>query len=230
MGISGFRYRLTFLLLLWLIALPTLAAAPLEPFAATYRLQIDGWPDATIHHQLTRHDGQWESAMQARIAFAEGNESSRFRLAGDHLEALLYTSSYRLFGMGSDYRLNARQLAELPDRQTALLILSRQALSAACVGVSSSPCTLRYRDYRGDLVTLNYRVSERGESSSPSGRLSSVSVDTWRPDKPARHLMIRFTPDLPGLLLGAEYRRDGELVSTLALTSLDRTPSADQPR
>lgn len=210
------------ILVAWLMALPTQAAAALAPFSATYRLHVAGWPDVTIHHRLSHDDGQWESAMQASIAVAEGNELSRFRLAGDHLDALFYTSGYRLFGLGDDYRLTGRQLGDLPDRQTALVILARRAPAAPCASANSKPCTLRYRDYQGETVTLHYRVTERGDTVASGNRFTSVRVDTWRPDKPDRHLLLRFTPELPGLLLGAEYRRDGEVVSTLELTSLER--------
>ncbi|MBZ9559885.1 MULTISPECIES: hypothetical protein [unclassified Modicisalibacter] len=223
-SLARWRNHALAVVLLACLALPQAvrAAASLAPFSATYRLHVDGWPDVTLHHRLTHDGGQWQSAMRASIAVAEGHELSRFRLAGDHLDALFYTSGYRLFGLGDDYRLSGRELDDLPDRQTTLIVLARRAPAASCVGADSEPCTLRYLDHRGDTVTLDYRVTERGDTLASGHRFPSVRVDTWRPDKPDRHLLLRFTPELPGLLLGAEYRREGKVVSTLELISLDR--------
>jgi len=215
---------------LWLVALSALAAAEPHPFSATYRLHLDGWPDVTIHHRLSRDDGQWESAMHAQIAIAEGNERGRFRVTDDGLDALFYRSGYRLFGLGKDYRLDDRELAPLPDRQTALVALARQAATATCNGTDASPCTLRYRDYDGAAVTLAYRVLDRNEVRVEGHRYPSLNILTWRSDKPERQLRLRMTPALPGLLLGGDYRRDGKILSTLELAHLNRQTVAEQSR
>ncbi|KXS36723.1 MAG: hypothetical protein AWU55_2946 [Halomonadaceae bacterium T82-2] len=222
--------RLALGLALWLVALSALAAAEPHPFSATYRLHVAGWPDVTIHHQLSRDGGQWESAMNAQIAVAEGNERGRFRVTDDGLDALFYKSGYRLFGLGKNYRLDGHDLAALPDRQTALVALARQAATTSCNGADAAPCTLRYRDYDGAPVTLAYRILDRDDVTVEGHHYPSLNILTWHPDKPERQLRLRLTPALPGLLLGGDYRRDGDLRSTLELADLNRNPGADQSR
>ncbi|HET8790341.1 MAG TPA: hypothetical protein VFM75_03970, partial [Modicisalibacter sp.] len=48
--------------LLAIISPPTLAGlAKPVPFQATYHLSVDGWPDASISHRLSRQGELWQS-------------------------------------------------------------------------------------------------------------------------------------------------------------------------
>ncbi|MFP3416407.1 hypothetical protein SB773_33770, partial [Bacillus sp. SIMBA_074] len=51
----------------------TLLPAP-QPFEAQYRLEIRGWPGATITHTLTNEGSHWLSDMSFSIAVARGQE------------------------------------------------------------------------------------------------------------------------------------------------------------
>lgn len=208
------------LLLLLLCVPPGLVAASTltepRPFNAEYRLEIRGWPDATIDHRLSRENGHWQSRMQAAIAVASGNERSRFYLSPKGAQAVTYSSGYSLLGIGGNYRLDKDDLAALPDRQTALFELSRQAPVADC-----TKCELRYVDHKGEPEHLNYRVRGEETLSLPAGVFPAVTVETWESDSPKNRLVFHFHPDLPGLMLAVEYHRGGEARSRLTLTALD---------
>jgi len=211
-----------------------LALAAPTPFTAHYRLEISGWPDATITHRLS-HEGNdsdvWTSDMQASIKVASGEERGRFELDGDEVHALDYTSTYSLLGIGDDYHLDGEQLKTLPDRQTALFALSQRAPSARCANDQVSPCELTYQDHKGREKTMLYRVVERGDMKTPAGTFPGVTVDTWDPDpdKRDRHLYLIFSRDTPGLLLGSRYVKNGKESSRLSLLDLkrDANPTSD---
>lgn len=214
------------LLLLALIASIPLASAngfvEPRPFAARYHLDISGWPNANIEHRLSQHGEQWQSDMRAAIAVARGTESSRFRVSDSGVRPSAYSSGYSLLGIGGNYRLGNDDLATFPDRQAALFDLSRRAVSTTdCEGDEATPCELRFVDHKGENETLHYRILERKTLSLPAGDFDAVSVSTWDPEKPERQLVFRFHPELPGLLLGADYHRDGKLSSRLTLSELD---------
>ncbi|WP_444999600.1 hypothetical protein [Halomonas mongoliensis] len=228
------RLLLPLLLCLLLVAIPQApaAGAPLvpppseratatvqanpQPFAARYRLEVSGWPSTSIDHRLTRDGASWFSEMRAAIAVARGAERSRFLVEEEGVRSLQYTSGYSLLGFGGDYRLAPDDLASLPDRQAALFELSRRAVNGSCSG----ECELRYQDHRGREEQMNYRVVGAETLSLPSGRFEAVAVKVNEPGKPERHLVFHFHPELPGLLLAAEFHRDGERRSRLSLTHL----------
>ncbi|QJQ95809.1 MULTISPECIES: hypothetical protein [Halomonadaceae] len=215
-------------LLLPMLFPPLVLADPLaspQPFSARYHLMISGWPNASIEHDLTRQGEHWQSHMKAAIAVARGSETSRFRVNADETRALTYHSGYSLLGIGGNYRLGHEMLGELPDRQTALFALSRQAIGGECSGSRAAPCEMRYVDHRGREETLHYRILTRGEVSLPAGDFEAVSIESWNPDKPDRQLYFSFHPELPGLLLSVDYYRDGERRSRLMLTELAHTSS-----
>ncbi|MDW5377422.1 hypothetical protein R6258_10890 [Halomonas sp. HP20-15] len=219
------------LIVVWMSLAPFATAAGLAKpvaFEARYRLTLDGWPDMTIDHRLSRQGEHWQSRMQAEISIASARETSRFRMVDDGVEALLYTSRYRLMGFGEQFRLDADQLARLPDRQTALFSLARRAPAAECRGKAATPCTIRYRDHQGEEKTLDYRVLELDRHATPAGRFPAVTLEAWSPDKPERRLTLIFHRDVPGLLLGMSYRRDGERRSHLSLARV--SIADDQPR
>ncbi|WP_110643304.1 hypothetical protein [Salinicola sp. CPA57] len=213
----------------------SLALAAPTPFTAHYQLDISGWPDATITHALSRqgdvsHSGDvWESDMRASIKVASGEERGQFRLDGDRIQALDYTSAYSLVGIGDDYHLDRSQLQALPDRQTALFELSRKAPSARCASAQVSPCQLDYQNHKGKTEMLYYRVIDRGDIETPAGTFPGVTVDAWDPDKQGRHLYFTFHREIPGLLLKMRYVRDDEERSHLTLTDLTLAPSSAAP-
>lgn len=209
--------------------LASLALAGPVPFQADYRLVIEGWPDALINHRLSHQGELWQSEMRAALAIAEGEERSRFRIEKQRVVAQSYISGYRMLGMGKRYTLAGDELTELPDRQTALFALSRQADKVRCSHAQAAPCTLRYLDHQGEEETLRYRVIERGEVALPAGAFPSISIDAWNPEKPDRHLLMTFHPDIPGLLLSMAYHRDGARRSRLVLTRLTLDSQAAQP-
>lgn len=194
-------------------------AAP-TPFTAQYRLDISGWPDATITHQLSNQGDEWKSDMRTSVKIASGEEWGRFRFDGDNVQALEYASSYSLVGIGDDYHLDQTQLSELPDRQTAIFDLSRKAPSARCANPQVSPCKLVYLSHKGEEKTLLYRVTEKADVTTPAGTFPGVTVDTWDPEKRKRHLFLTFHQQIPDLLLKMRYVRDDEEKSHLELTTL----------
>lgn len=212
------------LLLLLLCVAPGLVTASAltepSPFNAEYRLEIQGWPNATIDHRLSRENGHWQSRMQAAIAVAKGNERSRFYLSPKGAQAVTYSSGYSLLGIGDNYRLDKDDLAALPDRQTALFELSRLAMVADCTE-GRAPCELRYLDHKGEPEHLEYHVRKGETLSLPAGVFEAVTVETWESDSPENRLVFHFHPDLPGLMLAVQYHRAGEARSRLTLTALD---------
>ncbi|MEQ4540794.1 hypothetical protein HBJ58_06750 [Halomonas desiderata] len=215
------RLTLSVLLLAWL-PVKAVAAAPqpdaqLQPFSASYRLEVRGWPNATIEHDLTRESGHWQSRMQAAIAVARGNERSRFIVTPEGVHSVNYASGYSLFGVGGNYRLGSSELAELPDRQAALIELSRRALNGGC---ERDTCRLVYQDHRGREETLDYRLLGTDVLQLPAGEFQALKVEVREPDTPERSMVFHFHPEYPGLLLAVDYQRDGERRSRLTLTSL----------
>ncbi|PMR68968.1 hypothetical protein [Halomonas heilongjiangensis] len=197
---------------------PEHSAVP-RPFTANYRLEVRGWPNATIEHRLTREDDHWQSRMSAAIAVAKGRERSRFIVEPQGVRSVHYASGYSLLGLGGDYRLTGEALAERPDRQAALFELSRRALTGDC---QDAACRLDYQDHRGREERLDYRVLDRETIALPAGEFEAVRVEAIDPEKPERRLLFSFHPEFPGLLLAVEYHRDGQRQSRLSLTELAR--------
>ncbi|WP_163574334.1 hypothetical protein [Halomonas faecis] len=196
-----------------------LASSEPTPFSARYRLQVSGWPDVTIEHRLAQEGHYWLSEMQASIAMASGEERSRFMVDDTGVQSLHYSSGYSLLGIGDRYSLASDTLRELPDRQTALFLLSQRAHGDQC----AATCRLTYQDHRGDRERLRFRVLPRQHLSVPAGDFEALTIEATNPDEPGRRLMLRFHPELPGLLLAADYHRDGERRSRLTLTSLEHS-------
>jgi hypothetical protein len=199
-----------------------LAAVPepealLQPFTASYRLEVKGWPNANIEHHLSRESGHWQSRMQAAIAVARGNERSRFIVTPEGVRSVNYASGYSLLGVGGNYRLGSDELASLPDRQAALIELSRRVLNGGC---ENDACRLVYQDHRGREETLDYRLLGPERLSLPAGEFEAVKVEVNDPETPERKMLFHFHPQYPGLLLAVDYRRDGERKTRLTLTSL----------
>ncbi|WP_277811086.1 hypothetical protein [Chromohalobacter canadensis] len=197
-------------------------AAP-QPFAATYHLRLDGWPDADVQHRLSHLGGNdWQSEMRASVLTAEGYERGKFRLQDDGVQAWHYASGFTLFGLGEHYHLSARELATLPDRQSALFILSRGLDTAPCQRATAPPCRLAYADHKGRPEAFAYHVGEPRTLDVPAGAFEARWVEGWNPEKPDRRLHLAFSTQWPGLLIAVEYYRDGELASHMALTELNR--------
>ena len=72
----------------------------LQPFSASYHLEVKGWPNTNIEHHLTRENGHWQTQMRAAIAVARGNERSRFIVTPEGVQAVHYSSGYSLLGFG----------------------------------------------------------------------------------------------------------------------------------
>ncbi|MCE8018023.1 hypothetical protein HOP62_18255 [Halomonas sp. MCCC 1A17488] len=189
----------------------------LQPFSASYRLEVKGWPNATIEHRLTRETGHWQSRMQAAIAVARGSERSRFIVTPEGVRSVNYASGYSLLGVGGDYRLGGSELARLPDRQAALVELSRRALNGGC---ENEACRLVYLDHRGREERLDYRLLGVETLALPAGEFEAVKVEVSDPETPERTMLFHFHPQYPGLLLAVDYHRHGERRSRLTLTSL----------
>ncbi|GHE21585.1 hypothetical protein [Halomonas urumqiensis] len=211
-----------FISLAMLLALATPSAAettPATPFSARYQLEVSGWPNTTVGHRLTRESGHWQSHMEASLAVAQGSERSRFIIEDGNVTAINYASGYSLMGIGNDYRLTPEELTHLPDRQTALFELSRRAIAGQdCT--TGKGCRLDYLDHRGRPERIDYRLLEPVPLSLPAGEFEAVTVEVTEPDEPERRLVFHFHSELPGLLLGMEYHRDGERRSRLALSAL----------
>lgn len=217
----------------WLGSNGAFAQTAPTPFTAHYRLDISGWPDATITHTLSRQGdvsspGEvWESDMRASIKVASGEERGQFQLDGDRVQALDYTSAYSLVGIGDDYHLDKNQLQALPDRQTALFELSSEAPAARCANPQVSPCELDYQNHKGKTERLFYRVTDRSDIETPAGTFPGVTVDTWDPEKRDRHLYFTFHREIPGLLLKMRYVKKDEARSHLTLTELTLNRPSD---
>jgi hypothetical protein len=187
-----------------------------QPFAARYRLEVSGWPSTSVEHRLTQDGGSWHSEMSAAIAVARGEERSRFLIKDQGVRSLQYISGYSLLGLGGDYRLAPDDLAVLPDRQAALFDLSRRVIDGTC----QESCDIRYQNHRGREERMAYQVLGPESLSLPAGEFEAVAVEVTEPDKPERHLVFHFHPEVPGLMLAVEYHRDGERRSRLSLTRL----------
>ncbi|MCK2041479.1 hypothetical protein KZO83_02075 [Chromohalobacter sp. TMW 2.2308] len=193
------------------------------PFSATYHLRLDGWPDADVDHRLSHlSTNDWQSEMRASILTAEGYERGKFRLQEEDVQAWHYASGYSLFGLGERYYLSARDLADLPDRQSALFQLSRKLDDAPCQDDKATPCELAYADHKGRTEHFAYRVAAPQTLEVPAGAFEARWVDGWNPEKPNRRLRLAFSSTTPGLLISVEYYRDGELTSRMVLTELQR--------
>ncbi|MCB8888890.1 hypothetical protein GEV37_07145 [Halomonas malpeensis] len=195
-----------------------------RPFEARYRLEIRGWPGATVRHTLSQESLHWTSDMRFSIAVAGGEERSRFAVEDDQIRSLLYSSSYSLLGVGDRYQLGEDELSHL-DRQAAIVDLSRRAGRESCT--QAAPCAIEFVDHRGrDEHFQYYDNDEVQRVSVPAGEFDTHSVILQDVDKPDRHLQIDFHPDWPGLILSAEYYKDGRRDTTLRLTQFDPSESA----
>lgn len=201
----------------------TLAAETLQdpqPFEAKYRLEVRGWPGATITHRLSNEGDHWLSDMRFSITVARGQEFSRFTLNDDDIEALYFSSRYSVLGMGDSYQLNESDIGSL-DRQTALFALSRRAGNENCT--ESAPCEIEFVDQKGRDEHFQYYVHEKKGSepttiSVPAGEFEALSVSLIDTEKPDRLLQINFHPDWPGLILSAVYQKEGRRETQLTLT------------
>ncbi|QEM82772.1 hypothetical protein [Halomonas binhaiensis] len=209
----------TALLAFSLVALPVLAqASALRAFDANYHLSVDGWPDANIHHSLKREGDHWRSSMESSLAIAKGRESSQFSDNGDQLRALGYRSDYRFLRMGKDYSLNRSQLTNRPDRQTALVELSRLAQEQDC----QDGCELNYVDHKGRNEDGVWRRVADIPLQVDGKRVQAPTVELRDKDKDDRYMRISFHPQIPGLLLRLDFFKDGDRVSRLRLTRLNQ--------
>lgn len=200
---------------------PRAATLPLptpQPFEAQYRLEIRGWPSATITHTLSNEGFHWRSDMRFSVAVARGQERSRFILDDNETRPLFYNSSYSLFGIGDSYHLSEADLSS-PDRQTALFDLSRRAGHENCT--ASAPCEIEFVDHKGRDEHFQYYMTEPGTIRVPAGQFEAHRVTLIDTEKPDRHLQINFHPDWPGLILSAEYQKEGRRETQLALTSFN---------
>lgn len=187
-----------------------------RPFQSQYRLEIRGWPGATITHTLSDEGQHWLSDMRFSVAVARGQERSRFAINDNATHSLLYNSSYSLLGVGDSYQLNEGDIASL-DRQAALVDLSRRAGRENCT--QSTPCDIEFVDHRGrDEHFQYYDEPEVSTISVPAGEFPTHQVVLVDSEKPNRYLQINFHPDWPGLILSAEYQKDGRRQTQLTMT------------
>ncbi|WP_249976545.1 hypothetical protein [Vreelandella olivaria] len=191
-----------------------------HPFEAQYRLAIRGWPNANITHTLSNEGLHWLSDMSFSVAVARGQERSRFVLDDTTTRSLLYSSSYSLFGVGDSYQLNEGDISSL-DRQTALFDLSRRAGHESCT--ESAPCNIEFVDHRGRDEHFLYYVNEPGTIRVPAGEFNANRVTLIDGEKPDRHLQINFHPQWPGLILSAEYQKEGRRQTQLTMTQFNPT-------
>lgn len=210
----------------WCLSETSLAAETFkdpQPFEAQYRLEVRGWPGATITHRLSNEGNHWLSDMRFSITVARGQELSRFSLNDNTPHALLYSSSYSLLGVGSSYQLGERDIPHL-DRQTALFDLSRRAGHENCT--ESAPCDIEFVDHKGRDEHFQYYVEKQwvadpsriGMSGDAFEALNVSLIDVEKPD---RLLQIRFHPDWPGLILSAIYQKEGRRETQLTLTNFN---------
>lgn len=213
----------------WLSGM-TLAADTLKaprPFEAQYRLEVRGWPGATITHRLTNEGNHWLSDMRFSITVARGQEFSRFAVNGDETQALLFNSSYSVLGIGDSYKLNENDIPSL-DRQTALFDLSRRAGHENCT--ESSPCEIEFVDQKGRDEHFQYYVNDTVNNTNanapetihvPAGEFEALQVSLIDIEKPDRLLQLHFHPDWPGLILSAVYQKEGNRETQLTLTNFN---------
>ncbi|MGP8289547.1 hypothetical protein ACT3OH_04695 [Vreelandella zhanjiangensis] len=193
--------------------------ADLTPFEAQYRLETRGWPSATINHKLSQEGLHWLSDMSFSVTIARGQEYSRFSVSDDSIRSLLYSSSYSLIGVGDSYQLNEDDIPSI-DRQAALVDLSRRAGHENCT--QSAPCDIEFVDHRGrDEHFQYYSVPGLQTVSVPAGEFEAQQVILNDIEKPDRLLEINFHPDRPGLILSAEYRKEGRRQTRIRLTQFN---------
>lgn len=194
-----------------------------HPFQAQYRLEIRGWPGATITHTLSNEGLHWLSNMNFAVAIARGEERSRFSIDDTTTRSLLYNSSYSLLGVGDSYQLNESDISSL-DRQAALFDLSRRAGHEGCM--VSTPCDIEFVDHRGRDEYFQYyvdqqNINEPNTITVPAGEFEATRVTLVDKEKPDRYLHINFHPDWPGLILSAEYRKEGRRQTYLTMTQFN---------
>ncbi|MGS2744644.1 hypothetical protein ACU6TU_13770 [Halomonas sp. LS-001] len=191
---------------------------PLIPFEAQYRLDVRGWPGATIKHSLTNEGHHWLSDMRFSITVARGQERSRFHTDETATHSLMYDSNYSVLGIGDSYQLRESDLASL-DRQTAIIDLARRAGSETCTALA--PCDVYFADHRGRDEHFQYYMDDTTRLRVPAGEFDARSVMLFDSEKPDRQLRISFHADYPGLILEALYRKDGKRNTHITLTRLD---------
>ena len=194
-----------------------------QPFEAQYRLEVRGWPGATITHRLSNEGSHWLSDMRFSIAVVRGQELSRFSLRDDTAHSLLYSSSYSLLGVGDSYQLNESEIPTL-DRQTALFDLSRRAGHENCT--ESTPCEIEFVDNKGRDEHFQYYVEKQlitdpTSMALPAGEFEALEVSLINIEKPDRLLKLSFHPDWPGLILSAVYQKEGSRETQLTLTNFN---------
>lgn len=196
--------------------------AELQPFEAEYRLEIRGWPSATITHRLVDEGHHWFSDMRFSVTVARGHESSRFTTDDGATRSLHYASSYSLLGVGNNYQLNEADIASL-DRQAAIIDLARRATSETCT--PNTPCDVNFVDHRGrdeyfQYYSLPLAANEPERVDVPAGTFDALSVVLLDVEKPDRQLRISYHADYPGLILQAIYQKDGRRDTQITLTQL----------
>lgn len=194
-----------------------------QPFEAQYRLEVRGWPGATITHRLSNEGNHWLSDMRFSVTVARGQEFSRFSLNDNDPHALLYSSSYSLLGVGDSYQLGERDIPNL-DRQTALFDLSRRAGHENCT--ESAPCDIEFVDHKGRDEHFQYyvekqRIADPSSIGMPGDEFEALNVSLIDVEKPDRLLQIRFHPDWPGLILSVVYQKEGSRETQLTLTNFN---------
>lgn len=193
--------------------------ADIVPFEAQYRLETRNWPSATITHTLSQEGQHWLSDMRFSLAIVSGQEYSRFSVADDAVRSLLFSSSYSLLGVGDSYRLTDNDIATL-DRQAALVDLSRRAGHETCT--RSAPCDLDFVDHRGRDEHFQYYATPGTHTVNvPAGEFEVQQVILTDIEKPDRHLEINFHPDWPGLIVSAEYQKEGRRQTRIRLTQFN---------
>jgi len=197
---------------------PQAILQPLAPFEAQYRLEVRGWPTATITHQLIKENQHWLSEMRFSITIARGQERSRFTTDEVSTHSLTYDSSYSVLGIGESYQLRADDIASL-DRQTAIIDLARRAGNSNCT--PEAPCDLQFVDHRGREEHFQYYRADIDRLKVPGGEFDTHSVILFDTEKPDRQLRISFHADYPGLILEALYQKDGKRDTHITLTRLN---------
>lgn len=192
----------------------TVPLAEPHPFEAQYRLEIRGWPNANITHTLSHEGLHWLSDMSFSVAVARGQERSRFVLDDTSTRSLLYSSSYSLLGVGDSYQLNEGDIGSL-DRQAALFDLSRRAGHEHCT--ENTPCNIEFVDHRGRDEHFLYYTNDTSSIQVPAGEFDAKRVTLIDAEKPDRHLQINFHPEWPGLILSAEYQKEGRRQTRLTM-------------
>ncbi|OHV13843.1 hypothetical protein [Kushneria phosphatilytica] len=182
------------------------------------------WPDANVTHTLARDEDGWRATLHASIRIATGYEFSRFRLGDQNrIKPWQFYSRYRLFGFGDDYRLDAKAMMQLPDRESALFQWSRAAFRQHCRR-PEAPCMLDWLDHRGRPRHLQWHIIGDSTLPTPAGVLATRHVEAWDPDKPTRQLHFYFSPHYPGLLVQVEVFDRGTRTARLQLMSLTVFP------